>query len=137
MYRDLKVAKTLKVLFVEDHLPDVHLVRRLLNKSKIDAHIDVMFDGEEAIEYLKNNTPDIIFLDINLPKVNGLEILTEIKNDFRLANIPVIILTTSDSDFYQSMSESMNVDAYIQKPLQIDDVYEVLYKRGWIVEANS
>lgn len=120
----MKNSKTLEILFVEDHLPDAHLVRRILNKTGLDFNLKIIFDGESALEYLKTNIPDVMFIDINLPKVNGLEIVAETTSDSRLRNIPTAILTTSEAGIYQKMSKGLGIDFYLLKPLKVFDIYQ-------------
>lgn len=129
----MNTTKKLEVLLIEDHLPDAHLVRRTLNKSGIDHTLRVIWDGEDALRYLEEFTPDIIFIDLNLPKVNGLEILTEVSNNKRLKDIPVAIVTTSNTDLFKEVTEVFDVETYIVKPLKVEDVYSFLYSNNLLV----
>jgi len=93
--------KTLKILLVEDNPGDVRLVLEALKSIKKEYDINITMDGKEAIDYLRRNNkftevsrPDIILLDLNLPKINGLEVLSDIKSDSSLKTIHVIILSS-------------------------------------------
>ena len=99
------MRKEIKILLVEDNDGDIFLTLEALKEARIHNEIDVVKDGEKALQYLnKENefanaeTPDLILLDINLPKVDGKEVLAKIKNDDVLKVIPVVMLTTSDSE---------------------------------------
>src|ERR1051326_2082334 len=93
-----------RILLVEDNHGDIRLTKEALKESKLDFHLDVVTDGEQALDFLnKRNdhegaiSPNLILLDLNLPKKNGIEVLREVKAHNLLKKIPVIILTTSDS----------------------------------------
>src|ERR1700739_282293 len=97
--------QTINILLVEDNPGDIRLTKEVLKEGKIKNKLDVVTDGEEAIFFLKKKgqyqdvcTPDLILLDLNLPKKDGREVLAEIKNDPNLMCIPVIILTTSAAE---------------------------------------
>ncbi|HTF31626.1 MAG TPA: response regulator, partial [Flavitalea sp.] len=99
------MKKEVIILLVEDNEGDIVLTVEALREAKIHNKVMVVRDGEEALSYLYREgkyadaeMPDIIFLDINLPRIDGKEVLTKIKNDDRLKFIPVVILTTSDSE---------------------------------------
>lgn len=125
----MKITKNIEVLLIEDHLPDVMLVERALEKSGISSTMHVIHDGEEATNYLlneENSLPDIILLDINLPKMNGFEILSEIDNQRTINDIPIIILSSSDSGVFKKFSRNFNVAAYNTKPLDVKLMKTVL-----------
>ena len=115
--------KPVDILLVEDNPADVMLTREALKESKISTTLNVTTDGEEALNYVKRlgkhmaaTTPDLILLDLNLPKKDGLSVLSEIKADPILRRIPVIILTTSDSEKDISNTYANNANCYIIKP---------------------
>lgn len=124
------LTTVIDILLIEDNEPDTILVKRSLDKSGLNFKLKVLEDGEEALDYLMNlssKLPDLILLDINLPKINGFEILAEAITDKRFDKIPVIVLTTSESTRLKNFSEGFNVAAYNVKPLDIDllkQVYE-------------
>ncbi|MEO6683296.1 MAG: response regulator [Ginsengibacter sp.] len=130
-----------RILLVEDNEGDILLTLEAFKQAKIANPVEVVKDGEEALrylakegEYIDAQTPDLILLDINLPKVDGLEVLSFIKNDEKLRIIPVVMLTTSDAeiDILQSYQEHAN--CYITKPVNFNNFMEVIQtiKDFWI-----
>lgn len=126
-------GKQAHILIVEDNPGDVDLIRYSFKKNKIMNTFDVAEDGEEGLNYIfKRNghedalTPDLIILDINLPKVNGLTVLKEIKNDPNTKKIPVIILTTSKDDMDVLKAYDSYVNAYLVKPVDMKKFLEVV-----------
>jgi two-component system response regulator len=125
----LKSAKEKpRVLLVEDNPGDIRLTQEALKESKMDVHLDVVSDGEQAIEFLMKRgkyidavRPHIVLLDLNLPKKNGIEVLKEVKAHESLKKIPVIVLTTSDADHDISKAYSLHANCYILKPVDFDD----------------
>ena len=129
------------ILLVEDNEGDIVLTLEALKEAKVSNGINVVRDGEEALQYLKKTgsfteakTPDLILLDINLPKIDGKEVLAEIKKDEVLKIIPVVMLTTSDSE--KDIIESYNnyANCYITKPVDFQKFIEVIHtiKDFWI-----
>jgi two-component system, chemotaxis family, response regulator Rcp1 len=123
----------IKVLLVEDNPGDVRLIQETFKENRILTELNVMSDGEEAINYLKKigkykneSNPDLILLDLNLPKLDGREILAEIKDEDNLRRIPVIVLTSSsaESDVYKSYD--LNANCFISKPVDLDSFINVL-----------
>lgn len=122
-----------RILLVEDNPGDIRLTQEALKESKIEIHLDVVTDGEQAIDFLfKRNKfadsirPHIVLLDLNLPKKNGIEVLKEIKSNESLKKIPVIVLTTSDADHDISKAYSLHANCYILKPVDFDDFARVI-----------
>ena len=116
--------KEIKILLVEDNEGDIILTRQALKKANVTNGLSVAKDGDEALKYLRKKdefanaeTPDLILLDINLPKVDGMEVLAEIKNDETLKIIPVVMLTTSDSEKDIIRSYHNHANCYITKPV--------------------
>ena len=122
---------TVEILLVEDNQTDAELVREALSSWRSPSHLSVVEDGEEALLYLKqqngfteSTAPRLIFLDLNLPKKDGMEVLREIKNDERLSSIPVIVLTTSDRENDVQAAYRLHANCYLTKPLEIDEFIE-------------
>jgi two-component system, chemotaxis family, response regulator Rcp1 len=117
------MLKPVKILLVEDNPGDILLTKKAFSKSKIKNNLYVTKDGVEALKFLKEKTiiPDIILLDINLPKKNGWEVLHEIKNDEDLKSIPVIMLTTSESDVDILKSYNLYANSYLVKPVKMEE----------------
>jgi chemotaxis family two-component system response regulator Rcp1 len=113
------------ILLVDDNEGDILLTREALDDARIVNKISIAYDGLEAIRFLKKqpagaNTPDLILLDINLPKMNGTEVLAFIKNDPDLKRIPVIMLTTSSAEKDILASYDNHANCYITKPVDLD-----------------
>jgi CheY-like chemotaxis protein len=127
------VSKSLQILLVEDNEGDVRLIKEAFNESNIDKKFSVAKDGEDALNYLYKKgkyseclRPDIIFLDINLPKKNGFEVLEKIKNDPDLKRIPVIMLSSSSSEDHIHKSYDLSANCYVTKPVDFDEYTEVV-----------
>ena len=121
------------ILLVEDNEGDILLTREALEEAKIVNRISVAYDGIEALEFLKKRapfgdgeTPDLILLDINLPRMDGTEVLGIIKNDPDLRRIPVIMLTTSSSEKDILVSYDNHANCYITKPVDLERFMEVV-----------
>lgn len=122
-----------EILLVEDNEGDVILTLEIFNELMLLNKINVVKDGEQAIRYLNKQkefenvkTPDLIFLDINLPKINGKELLQYIKSQPLLKSIPVIVLTTSSSRIDEEECFKNNAKFYIIKPLQINTLLQAI-----------
>lgn len=122
-----------EILLIEDNPGDRALAVEALRDSKINNHLHVAVDGEEAMNFLnkKGNfknveTPDIIFLDLNLPKKDGREILAEIKINPKLKSIPVVVLTTSSAEEDIIRSYDLHANCYISKPLDFNQFVKVV-----------
>ena len=133
--------KDVHILLVEDNEGDIVLTMEALREARIRNSIDVVRNGEEALQFLRKEgsfreaqTPDIIFLDINLPRIDGTEILGIIKNDEVLKVIPVIMLTTSDAERDIMKSYYNHANCYITKPVDLDKFIDVVQsiKNFWI-----
>ncbi len=128
------------IMLVEDDTADVLIIKRALKELKIENELVHAADGEEALEYLKkkgNERPCIILLDLNMPRMNGLEFLEEAKSDEELKSIPVVALTTSESNQDVTKCFSLGIVGYIVKPVdyrkfvkavRIVDIYWMLSK---------
>jgi len=132
---DIK-PRNINILLVEDNPADVRLIREAFkdNKTKNDFHVEQ--DGEAAINYLNNlksngigngtTRPDLIILDLNLPKKNGFEVLEKIKSNPVLRSIPVVVLSTSDSEEHIYRSYNLNANCYITKPVDFNQFLDVV-----------
>ena len=116
-----------EVLLVEDDPGDADLTREYLEEAKVIVNLNVVDDGVKAIEYLHQDPPyteatrpDLILLDLNLPKKDGREVLQEIKNDDHLKRIPVVILTTSDAENDIIKSYDLGANCYVTKPIGLE-----------------
>ena len=123
-------GKEIHILLVEDNEGDIVLAREALEEARIKNKITVITDGEKALEYLfcndNNRKPDLILLDMNLPKVNGLEVLAKIKADEALKIIPVVMLTTSTSEQDVLDAYRNYVNCYINKPIDLEEFIVVI-----------
>lgn len=122
------IHRFLQVLLVEDNEGDVRLIKEAFSESKIDKTFNVARDGEDALNFLYGRgkyteriKPDIILLDINLPKKNGFEVLERIKTDPELKKIPVIMLSSSSSEEHVIKSYDLNANCYVTKPVDFDE----------------
>ena len=120
------------ILLVDDNEGDILLTREALEEARIVNKISIAHDGMEAIQFLRNNRPfggekpDLILLDINLPKMDGKEVLGIIKNDPDLRRIPVIMLTTSSSEKDIFTSYDNHANCYITKPVDLEKFMDVV-----------
>jgi CheY-like chemotaxis protein len=126
-------GKPIEILLVEDSPGDVRLTREALKEGKILNNLHVAKDGVEAIEFLRRRgqftgavRPDLILLDLNLPRKNGTEVLAEIKEDDDLKSIPVVILTVSQADEDIIKSYNLHANCYIKKPVELNQFLEVV-----------
>lgn len=120
---------TRPILLVEDDQVDAMAVKRAVKDLNISNSLHVVGDGEEALEYLRNNEqqlPCLIFLDINMPRMNGIEFLRVAKADNRLKRIPVVVLTTSKEDQDKFDSFELGVAGYMIKPADYLKFVEVV-----------
>jgi CheY-like chemotaxis protein len=126
-------AKPMEVLLVEDSAGDVRLTREALKDAKVHVHLQVASDGIEAMAFLKREgqhadapRPDLILLDLNLPKKDGRQVLEEIKQSSTLKSIPVVILTTSASEADILRSYMLHANCYITKPVDLNGFLDVV-----------
>ncbi|QKQ73903.1 response regulator [Nostoc sp. TCL240-02] len=123
----------IEVLLVEDNPGDAQLTRIALEDSKISIHLNVVEDGVEAMaflrkqeKYVKAAHPDIVLLDLNLPRKDGREVLAEIKGDEKLKRIPVVILTTSQAEEDILKAYNLCANCYITKPVDFDQFVKIV-----------
>ncbi|MDD5015320.1 MAG: response regulator [Atribacterota bacterium] len=139
----MEQLKDIEILLVEDNPDDVELTLRAFKKYNLANEIKVARDGEEALEILfnpqrdapKQKQPDLILLDLKLPKVDGLEVLRQIKDHPQIKLIPVVVLTSSKEEDDLIKSYQLGVNSYIRKPVDFDKFIEVVRQLGlyWLV----
>ncbi len=131
----IKKNRPVNILLIEDNPGDVRLTQEAFKEGKLAINLDVVMDGVEAVKFLKKEdqysevtTPDLILLDLNLPKRDGREVLQEIKTDKTLKRIPVVVLTTSNAEQDILKSYNLHVNCYINKPVDFDKFFDVIQK---------
>ena len=127
------ICEVVEILLVEDNPGDVRLTQEVLKDGKVRNNMSVVKDGVDAISFLQQTgeyagapRPDIILLDLNLPKKDGREVLAEIKADPNLKNIPVVVLTTSSAEQDIFRSYDLHANCYITKPVDLDQFIRVI-----------
>ncbi len=125
--------KPVELLLVEDNPGDVRLTREAMKQAHMQVNLSVARDGVEALEFLRRRgnfetapKPDLILLDLNLPRKNGREVLSEVKTDPDLRRIPVLIMTTSRADQDINKAYSLNANCYITKPMDLDSFMRIV-----------
>ncbi len=125
--------RTVDVLLVEDSRADADLVREAIEGGKLIVNLNVVRDGEEAMDYLRRQgrfhgapRPDLVLLDLNLPKKDGREVLREVKADADLCLIPIVVLTTSSADEDILQSYQLHANAYIAKPVEFESFVKIV-----------
>jgi two-component system, chemotaxis family, response regulator Rcp1 len=127
------VSRPIEVLLVEDNPGDVRLTREALKEGKVSNNLAVAENGVEALAYLRREgqyvdsvRPDLILLDLNLPRKDGREVLEEIKADASLRNIPVVVLTSSEAEQDILRAYELHANCYISKPVDLDQFVKVV-----------
>ncbi len=122
-----------KILLVEDNPGDIRLTKEALREGKVYNEMHVATDGLEALAFLRQKgqyanapRPDVVLLDLNLPLMNGVEVLAEIKADHHLKRIPVIVLTTSEDERDILKSYDLHANAYVTKPVDLERFIEII-----------
>lgn len=126
-------GKPIQILLVEDNPGDIRLTQEMLKESKLHNTLHIVEDGEEAMAFLRCTgkytsapRPDLVLLDLNLPKKDGRQVLIEIKTDENLRRIPVVILTTSTEEEDILKAYDHYVNCYISKPVELDQFAKVV-----------
>jgi len=126
-------TRPIEILLVEDNPGDIRLTQEVLKEGKIQNNLRIVENGVEAISFLHKDgkyssalTPDLILLDLNLPKKDGREVLQEIKNDDELKKIPIVVLTTSQAEEDILKVYNLNANCYISKPVELDEFINVV-----------
>ena len=129
----MTAMKPLEILLVEDNPGDVRLTREAMKEGKVLDQLNVVMDGVEAMAYLRTEgkykdatRPDLVLLDLNLPKKNGREVLQEIKEDPDLKRIPVVVLTISKNEQDILRSYDLHANCYITKPVDLEQFISVV-----------
>jgi two-component system, response regulator len=133
------------ILLVEDNDDDVELTLRALRRNRVANRVDVVRDGAEALEYLFatgsyagrdiRDTPNLVLLDLKLPKVGGLEVLERLRSDPRTRRLPVVVLTSSNVESDLARSYDLGANSYIRKPVDFTQFMEAVNQLGlyWLV----
>ena len=122
-----------EILMVEDNPADIRLTKEAFKDAKVLNNMHIVVDGEEAMAFLRREgnypdapRPDLILLDLNLPKKDGREVLAEIKKDPELKRIPIVVLTTSDDEKDVFKAYDLHVNAYVKKPVDLHQFMKVV-----------
>ncbi len=128
-----EVSRQVEFLLAEDNPGDVRLTQEALRESKIRNNLNVVTDGMEAIAFLRRQgkyadapTPDVVLLDLNLPRKDGREVLAEIKSDPLLKRIPVVIITSSEAEQDILRTYELHANCYVTKPVDLDQFIKVI-----------
>ena len=138
------MAELKRILLAEDSAKDVELTLAALEEKHLANRVDVVRDGEEALNYLyrrgrfqgrEGNNPIVVLLDIKMPKVDGLEVLRQIKSDEKLKTVPVVVLTSSREEQDMVQSYKLGVNAYVVKPVDFSQFVDAIKEIGafWAV----
>jgi chemotaxis family two-component system response regulator Rcp1 len=131
----------IEILLVEDNPGDVRLTKEALKEGKVRNSLHTVMDGEEAMAFLRKEgkysgapRPDLILLDLNLPKKDGREVLAEIKDDDDLKSIPVVVLTTSQAEEDIARTYNLHANCYITKPVDLEQFLNVVHsiEKFWL-----
>jgi CheY-like chemotaxis protein len=127
--------RPISVLLVDDDPGDVLMIEEALESTGAPRTVYVVNDGEEALAFLRQTgqfsqapRPDVVLLDLNMPRMDGRQVLAEVKADAKLRSIPIVVLTTSQSPADIMSSYSLHANAYVTKPMNLDDLTEVVHK---------
>lgn len=139
------LPKVAEILLVEDNPGDVRLTKEALKDGSVPHHLNVVGDGEAAIQFLRREgiyttspRPDLILLDLNLPKKDGRQVLDDIKKDEQLREIPVVVLTTSKATSDVNSAYELQANCYIQKPVDLHRFWDIIrsIEGFWLARAS-
>jgi chemotaxis family two-component system response regulator Rcp1 len=142
--RDEK-PRLLRMLHIEDNAGDVRLVAEALHEANIEVQVDVVPDGSQAMAFLRREgqfaaapRPNLILLDLNLPRKGGREVLSELKSDPALRAIPVVVLTTSTAPLDIAEAYDLHANCYVTKPVDLEALFEAISAIGkfWLRRAK-
>ncbi|SMB80164.1 response regulator [Deinococcus hopiensis] len=140
----MKPTKTIEILLVEDNPADILLTEEAFSEAEFPHRLHVARDGVDALNFLRRQgpyagvpTPDVILLDLNMPRMGGLEVLDVLKADAELRNVPVIVLTTSRAENDIWRSYNLHANAYIPKPVTVSEFIDVIqsFRAFWFSTA--
>ena len=143
MSRDT-VGRPMEILLVEDSLEDARLTIQALKQGDVQCRLSLVRDGEEAMRFLRQEgifarapRPDLILLDMQLPKMDGRQVLTEVRADSELCGVPVVVLTASLVHKAVLTGEKLRVDGYMTKPVSLEQFIDVVksLRRSWMAEV--
>lgn len=130
-----------EILLVEDNPHDLELTLRVLKKNNLANHVSAVRDGAEALDFIFgrgayserdiNRMPRVVFLDLKLPKVDGIEVLRQLKSDPRTKNIPVVMITSSAEERDRVESYKLGVNSYVVKPIEFDSFVKTIADLGF------
>jgi len=141
----MQYYKKIDVLLVEDNPGDVRLTQEALREGKVAVNLNVARDGIEAVDFLYRRgkfedapRPELILLDLNLPRRNGREVLSQIKTDPDLRSIPIVVMTTSSADQDVETAYSLNANCFMTKPLELEDYMNMIHsiEDFWFTQAT-
>ncbi|HEV3385339.1 MAG TPA: response regulator [Gemmata sp.] len=142
-------SEDLEILLVEDNQDDMDLALHALKREKLANHIFVARDGEEALDFLFcrgsfaqrsfDHPPKLVLLDLKLPKVDGMEVLKQVKSDLRTKNIPIVIMTSSKEERDLVSGYNLGANSFIQKPVDFDQFRETVKNVGlyWLITNQA
>jgi two-component system, chemotaxis family, response regulator Rcp1 len=139
------IRRQINILLVEDSPGDVRLTREVFGDANEAIHMDVALDGIEAMAFLRREgayaeaaRPDLILLDLNLPRMDGRDVLEQVKRDPELSTIPTIILTTSDAEADIARSYELRANVFLTKPVQLDEFQTLVASVNdfWVTKAK-
>lgn len=143
--KPVSVGKVVDLLLVEDNPGDVRLTQEAFKEGNVKVNLSVAQDGVEAVDFLYRRgkyreapRPDLILLDLNLPRKNGREVLSEIKADPDLRRIPVVVMTTSKAQQDIQKAYTLNANCYIAKPIELEEFISVInsIEDFWLTKAT-
>jgi chemotaxis family two-component system response regulator Rcp1 len=127
------IFKSIDILIVEDNSGDARLIKEVLNENKIYSSLYIVNDGVDAMDFLRNKgkyktapKPDLVILDLNLPRKDGREVLAEMKSDDILKHIPIVIMTISQAEEDILKSYNLHANCYITKPIDLNQFIKVV-----------
>jgi CheY-like chemotaxis protein len=128
-----QLGRPAEILLAEDNPADVRLTREALRDAKMNNNLNVVTDGVEAMAFLRREgkyagapRPDVILLDLNMPRKDGRQVLAEVKADEKLRSIPVVILTSSQAEEDILRAYNLNVNCYVTKPVELDQFMKII-----------
>ncbi|MGB0839236.1 MAG: response regulator, partial [Chitinophagales bacterium] len=128
-----RLSRPIEILLIEDNEGDIILTKEALRESGLNSHLSVARNGEQGLNFLLRNAPytnspipDLILLDVNMPKLNGLEVLARIKSNKQISKLPVVMLTTSNAEEDINKAYSLHANCYIVKPIGYERFIDVV-----------